>query len=533
MKSNIVNDRLQLEDLLERFPVNVSLPRINFKKVKLSKLQNLDNYLKTKNITKVMLDTSLLELDLPVARSTPEIKYDIEKINPLRKKTDVEIKLPSKEKETKEKNVTFNLEAEIATSEENVIFSPSVVSMPPLKEDVISSSGDKEDKSIVWPPEDKKAKKEIEKKEKKQTYFLSEEKPEEKKTFPWLSSEQEYQSIENVFEGGLETELLDVPSEKPSSPSLEQAIPQQVVSQQAVLKAIYPEIPFDETVPKLDNLDIKDIKFDSIFLDKSEQIELSWKVEKVFEKLKSIKLTPVRIIIVGGLATTLGYLLWTYFPGFKTGVISPRGSNKVVVRDIFKKTHSTLEETSVTKEKPRLEEKIIEPVTEKEREELIQMAREALENRLDPFGQEAVLPQSVIEEKAKQEEMKTPPDIPMFRKQVELVGIISTENKNLGLVNVYVAEYTVSPSDDKVKKEEKLKIALNMAVPNRIEVSLLDPVEDWYVKQISKGKTRTEDPTIELVKGDKKFKLKVGQKVLLPEEKQEENIKDEDNEENK
>ena len=55
--------------------------------------------------------------------------------------------------------------------------------------------------------------------------------------------------------------------------------------------------------------------------------------------------------------------------------------------------------------------------------------------------------------------------------------------------------------------------------PNRLELSLLDPVEDWYVKQISKSKSRTEDPTIDLVKGDKKFKLRVGQKLLLPEEK--------------
>ena len=58
-----------------------------------------------------------------------------------------------------------------------------------------------------------------------------------------------------------------------------------------------------------------------------------------------------------------------------------------------------------------------------------------------------------------------------------------------------------------------------MAVPNRLEVSLLDPVDKWYVKQIIKGKAKGEDPVIVLVKGDKKFKLKVGQKVLLPEEK--------------
>ena len=156
------------------------------------------------------------------------------------------------------------------------------------------------------------------------------------------------------------------------------------------------------------------------------------------------------------------------------------------------------------------------------------MARESLENRIDPFGQEAVLPKELIQQKMEEQKNTGPLEIPLNRKQIELVGVISANNKNLALVNVYNADYTITEDDDKPAKDSKLKTALSMAVPNRLEVSLLDPVDEWYVKQIIKGKTRGDDPTIELVKGDKKFKLKVGQKVLLPEEKPPEEQKAQD-----
>ena len=100
-------------------------------------------------------------------------------------------------------------------------------------------------------------------------------------------------------------------------------------------------------------------------------------------------------------------------------------------------------------------------------------------------------------------------------------------DKNLALVNVYTAEYTVMADDEKTIRDQALKTALGMAVPNRMEVSLLDPVEDWFVKEISKSKGRGEDPWLELVREDKKFKLKVGQKVLLPEEKTFDQVKQE------
>lgn len=245
----------------------------------------------------------------------------------------------------------------------------------------------------------------------------------------------------------------------------------------------------------------------------------------MFEKF-GYKLTPIRIIILGGAVATIGYSIWNYLLPIINSSYSNQGSSTVVVKNLFKAknmhTYSgTLTDKKSDKLKPQelLEEKNFSPITEEERQTLIQMARESLENRLDPFGQEAVLPKEVIQQKMEEQADTGPEEIPVNRKQLELVGVISANNKNLALVNIYNADYTITEDDDKPVRDSKLKTALSMAVPNRLEVSLLDPVDKWYVKQIIKGKAKGEDPVIVLVKGDKKFKLKVGQKVLLPEEK--------------
>ena len=581
--------------------IRKSVPRINFKKIKLSKFQDLDSTFERKNITKVVLDDGLLNLDLPIKRITTEESYETTSRNPLRKKTEqgeedkqqssglrtqsLESSLLSPqlsvldEEEEKKKDVTFSLEAQIVQNEESVILSPAIVSLPPFKEDVLSASG--EEFLLVWPPvEQKKAKKRSykdkhkrkqEKKQKKKPYFLAQQKPVEKEqksfkatTFPWLTSDIGDKSFENIVQGGLESELLDAPSQELSQ---EQNIQQptflesekkltgesdiealykkpgvrepliQGASVQVTFKALIPELPTSEISEFVTNIKSKDVKLETVF-DQSNKIdygiEFVGKARKMFEKY-GINLTSVRIIILGGLAATLGYLLWSYIPlDLKIIPTHDEEKDKLLVRDIFKKTHAYKKNIGLKKEEEKVdkniaqeENKIFKPITEQERLTLIQKARESLESRSDPFGQDSVLPQSVIEERMKEEEDKPPPDVPMERKQVELVGVISTNNKNIALVNVFTADYTVNSLDDKPTKETKLKTALSMAVPNRVEVSLLDPVEDWYIKQITKGKARNEEPTIELVKGDKKFKLKVGQKVLLPEEKAPEEIQEE------
>ena len=242
------------------------------------------------------------------------------------------------------------------------------------------------------------------------------------------------------------------------------------------------------------------------------------------------KLTPLRIIVFGGLIITLGYAICVYFPEFMDfSKIFNLGkkSSVVEVKNLFHKNgidnnskqslNDKQSELETQKKLQLLDESSLTPVTENERQFLITKARESIEGRLDPFSQGVQVKKQIEQQKIDLAE-EEPKDIPMLRKQIELVGIISSNHKDLALINIYDANYSFMPDDKEDVKKEKLKTALSMAVPNRFEVSLLDPVEDWYVKQVVKGKARDDEPYIELVRGSKKFKIKVGQKLLLPEQ---------------
>lgn len=243
------------------------------------------------------------------------------------------------------------------------------------------------------------------------------------------------------------------------------------------------------------------------------------------------KASPIRIIFYGGALATALYLLWTNYGDVikeKATEYFPQKQEKVVVRNVFKNKHTYKNKKTKSKSKSKTkgkqaeefsdEEFSFKPITEDERISLILKARENIESRLDPFGQEAALPPSTIE-KIKETKETVIPEIKIERKQVELVGIISARDKDLALVNIYTAEFTVTPDDTEESVEDELKKSLGKAVPNRIEVYVLDPVEDWFVKSIKRSKSRSDDPSIELVKENKKFRLRVGQKVLLPTEK--------------
>ncbi len=403
--------------------------------------------------------------------------------------------------------------------------------------------------------------------------------------FPWALTGDDNSPVEEMFGGGLELELLDTPEktgireqeieikkleeknkieveeqraeikEQGSVPFVEPSLKQEVKKQKqeeqkikapfsgtVVYKALFPNVSFESLPENMVNDTLKNVDWFSKLLDKFNNLEFGIvvtgkdekKVGKMFEKF-GYKLTPIRIIILGGAVATIGYSIWNYLLPIINSSYSNQESNKVVVRNLFeaKDIHAnnkTLIDKKADKLKPQelLGEKSFSPITEEERQALIQMARESLESRFDPFGQEAVLPKEVIQQKMEEQADTGPKEIPANRKQIELVGVISANNKNLALVNLYNADYTITEGDDKSTKDSKLKTALSMAVPNRFEVSLLDPVDEWYVKQIVKGKAKGEDPVIVLVKGDKKFKLKVGQKVLLPEDKKPEETKSEE-----
>ncbi len=606
-------------------------PKVNFRRIKLNKFQDLCKDFKSKSITDFILDTNLLNLISPTSsEEQPSVSGELN-YNPLRKKkieeeipiiieelneiiqneTKIETELPKdspflafnnsleeeselielKEQVSKEpilkpknetkKDITFNLEAETIQNNENILLSPSLPSSE-VKENLISASG--KQSSFVWPPVTKKktAKKgkpyflSIKEEDKSPTQKtessqITEPKTESKKDdnliFPWTSNTTDGPKTEENIGGGLESELLDIPSfskkiesnksihptEIPPIKESDTQTPQpkesttnitSTFSGNVVYKALFPNIPFKPLSENIISYSEKNISWFNKLLDKFNNLEFGIvvtgkdkkKAGKMFEKF-NYKLTPIRIIILGGAVATLGYSIWSYLLPIINSNFTSQENNKVV-KDLFKSKHLHLGDKSklLIQEKGKnlqasklLEEDGFSPITEEERVALIQMARESLEGRVDPFGQEAVLPKEVIQQKLEEQKNTGPKEISIDRKQVELVGVISSNNKNLALVNVYGADYTITEDDDKATKDSKLKTALSMAVPNRLEVSLLDPIEDWYIKQIFKGKAKDEDPMIELVKGDKKFKLKVGQKVLLPEEKQlEDKVSEED-----
>ena len=570
LKNRSENKAFQSVEHIEKYITSISvsnfktnIPRVNLRRIKLNKFQNLFTDFESKSIAQLYLDKIFLESNLLPGKTEPETAFEEININPLRKKQAEDEKPPLIEAEENavanepvlklkiaenKRDVTFNLEAQIVREDENVLLSPAFPSAPKTQDDLVSSSG--EQAAFIWPPnlEKKIIKKTKPKKLKKRPYFLSGEgkplkQPEEKlkatepragdiAAFPWALTGNDDPTAEEMFKGGLELELLDAPEKTEVKEPVEQKT-EVPFSGAVAYKALFPNVPFESLPENIINDTLKNIGWFSKLLDKFNNLEFGIvvtgkdkkKVGKMFEKF-GYKFTPIRIIILGGAVATIGYSIWNYLLPIINSSYSSRESGTVVVKNLFKAknmhTYSgALTDKKSDKLKPRelLEEKSFSPITEEERQTLIQMAIESLENRLDPFGQEAVLPKEVIQQKMEEQADTGPKEIPVNRKQLELVGVISANNKNLALVNIYNADYTVTEDDDKPVRDSKLKTALSMAVPNRLEVSLLDPVDKWYVKQIIKGKAKGEDPVIVLVKGDKKFKLKVGQKVLLPEEK--------------
>lgn len=600
-------------------------PKINFRKIKLNRFQNLySNFNLSADVFNLILPTAVTEKpgvsgelnfnplrrkkveDEPLPIKELDIEMSLEDDNETKNESDIDLSvLPLediieeepfkhpilKPKEVKveeeKKDITFNLEAESVQDNTNILLSSSLPAVSDTKEDLISSSG--KQPSFVWPPVvEKKTQKKIKQKKqklrkpsvksKKKPYFLSVndgethykknenlkgQEDKDSSAFPWSLNAGEHAQIGEASSGGLESELLDIPdsaealsiveplqkeeiiSETNNSPDSNQYSASEMSSSfsgEVVYKALFPDVPFEHMPENIINYTEKNISLFNKLLDKFNKLEFGIvvsdgkkKAGKMFGKTGN-KLTPIRIIILGGAVATLGYSVWNYLIPVINSNFMDKGNEGVVVKNLFKSKHPTnkVKELLDTKKDKQLtpsdvlEEQGFSPITEEERLSLIQMAREALEGRDDPFGQETVLPKEVIQQKLEEQKNTGPKEFQINRKQLELIGVISTNNKNLALVNVYNADFTVTEDDDKATKDSKLKTSLSMAVPNRLEVSLLDPVEDWYVKQIFKGKSKTEDPIVELVKGDKKFKLKVGQKVLLPEVKPEEEVKPSD-----
>lgn len=510
-----------------------TVPRVNFKKVKLFKLFSLVDSLQKRNINKVYLDENLIKLDFPTFREVKEQKEEGLTFKPLRKKKDID-ELPKKQeiKQKTEEQVKEKLFESKKTEQEEI--QGPVFQMPydlkgqeEKEKGLESSSQSIEALNLIWPPQTKEEKTEskdisletkgqVESQKKKTSkekpYFIKEEsfKEEKRQTaspFPWITEKEQYEGLESIFIGGLESELIDMPLQKQTEELLTESKIEDLSLTHTLFRAFKPH--------STSFVEIHESGENKISLGR----DLLGKAENMFDKLKN---TPLRIVIWGGLTITLGYLLISRYLGDSFNYFGQVQDKDILIRDFTNRkliTKRDISEKGVGKEISQEDSGFeLSPISEEQRLSLIQKAREALQGTIDPFGGESFIPPPVAEKIGKLGESSAPEEIEVQRKQLELVGVISAQNKNLALVNVYTADYSVLLTDDFEIRKDKLKQALSKAVPNRYEVSILDPVEDWYVKLISKGKSRAEDPVIELVKGDKKFKIKVGQKVLLPEE---------------
>ena len=466
----------------------------------------------------------------------------------------------------KQEDITFNVEAEALQEEKQSFLTPTHPSVDKPADDLVSVSGKQE---VTWPPvKQKKTKKKIKQKKKSKAYsFLSKEttastkkkkpyfitketvKPQPVDTaLPWETSTSK-ESTGFDLSRGLEAELLDTGNaEKPlfldplSSPepvfvNKEDDSPKgsqvaEEITKELIFKALEPNIQHDVLSLKIPDDQLEHSTVLKNLLDSFNKLDFGisilGKAGKMFDKFGAGRITPIRIIILGGALATIGYSAWYYvLPYIQNTYFPVQENKKVVVENLFdsknvksakkKKKEIASKEELVSKKLKLVHDPGFTPITEAERFVLIQKARESLEGRIDPFGQE-ILIKKQIEEKKKIAEEEEATEIELSRKQIELIGVISTNNKNLALVNVYNADFTVDLEDDEDTIESKLKKALSKAVPNRFEVSLLDPIESWYVKKIVKAQNRADNPYIELVRGNQKFNLKVGQKVLLPED---------------
>lgn len=529
--------------------VRKNIPRINLRKVKLTKQPLLEE----------TLSDNLIKIDFPVFREVKDQEVEKLNIKPLRRKKEVDeppkqIKLDQEDAEEKaEDKIDISEELPEPKPEKEELFQVEISQI-----DITEISQGADALNLIWPPKVKEEKKiskekpyfireekqEAEKHEaKKQDVVEKAEKPQAKeKPFPWISQGDEYMGLESVFSSGLESELVGMPQEeKPTEllPSLfsesKEDIELEMLYQKkkeeepisaTLFKAFKPQVNTDNVSSSKEPLTIAVEKPVTTELEEKKiNVKKSFlrKAGYMLDKLKGIKISPLRVVIWGGLACTICYLLISrYMPGSFNYLVQDEAGDTVanvfdrqkhmLKRDLRKQL---LEEGSIQEE----DHGQFAPISEKQRETLIENARQALQGGADPFGLESFLPPVQPEVSKKEDKSTEPQEISVERQQLELVGIIGAQNKNLALVNVYNALYTVLPTDDNEMRTNKLKLALSKAVPNRYEVSVLDPIEDWYVKSISKGKARTDDPVIELVKGDKKFNVKVGQKVLLPEEK--------------
>jgi hypothetical protein len=175
-----------------------TLPKVNLRKIKLGNIKKLN---------KSSLDLLLIKLEFPEGLSLG--KKDSVVVSSLIDSRELILK-PLKRKEEKK------IELEKVKVKVKV----------KVKEVEVKKEKKEDEPDLVWPPKTNKLQKKNKMKSKKNTYFISNSSEDElesskqvvqeekstssKNEFPWALNEQHYESLDTIFTGGLENELIDL-----------------------------------------------------------------------------------------------------------------------------------------------------------------------------------------------------------------------------------------------------------------------------------------------------------------------------------
>src|SRR3989338_8249458 len=93
LKNRSENKAFQSVEHIEKYITSISvsnfktnIPRVNLRRIKLNKFQNLFTYFESKSIAQLYLDKIFLESNLLPGKTEPETAFEEININPLRKK---------------------------------------------------------------------------------------------------------------------------------------------------------------------------------------------------------------------------------------------------------------------------------------------------------------------------------------------------------------------------------------------------------------------------------------------------------------
>lgn len=201
------------------------LPKIDFRRLKLKKINHVESCLEKKNVSVDHFEDKLCKMNLGYKRVVKESEVEDFTIKPLRKKGVKSQEVVEKE-EAKEENFSLPKKQETLSEEAKSSEPSSEFAWPPkllsaTKSETKASSKKRKSKKpyfIESELEEKVVKPESKNVENNalDDLFIGDSsnksessKPVGKEAFPWEANDDAYRNLEDVFSGGLESELVD------------------------------------------------------------------------------------------------------------------------------------------------------------------------------------------------------------------------------------------------------------------------------------------------------------------------------------